>query len=498
MMIDDDKSAFERVSTGIPGLDTVLRGGLLRGGVYIVQGVPGAGKTILANQFCFRHVASGGRAAFVTLLAESHTRMLQHLRPLDFFDESVIPESLYYVSGFNALENEGLKGLLDLLRREIRGHRATALVIDGFLAVEEAAPLARDLKKFVHEVQTYAAVANCTVLLLTNGSNRRVCPEHTMVDGLIDLGEQVFAIRTERSLVVRKFRGSGFLPGRHSYRIADGGMEVYPRIEAAFNTPSVADQAVSGAASTGVPELDEMLGGGLPIATTAAIVGPTGTGKTTLGLQFISRSSRSEPGLFFGFYETPVRLRQKSAALNIDLAAMEERGDVEIIWQSQGEHMLDELGHRLLESVRRRNVKRLFVDGLTGLVQAAVHPERIGRFFAVLANELRALGVTTLYTMELRDVVSSEVVLPIDGVSSLLENLIAFRYVEFNSRVHRLVSVIKVRDSDFDPSLREFRITAHGIEVGGTFGAREDVLRGAAHVPRPSSSGARRDSRQKD
>src|SRR4051812_31652074 len=172
-----------RFPTGIDGLDTITRGGLLVSGVYIIQGIPGTGKTILANEICYRHVASGGRAVYVTLLAESHSRMLQHLRPMAFFDESVIPDRLFYVSAFDVLEDEGLKGLLALLRREIRAQKVSLLVLDGLVAAEESAPTPRDFKKFIHELQSHAVANDCTVLLLTSGAGDMVSAEHTMVDG---------------------------------------------------------------------------------------------------------------------------------------------------------------------------------------------------------------------------------------------------------------------------------------------------------------------------
>jgi circadian clock protein KaiC len=450
-----------------------LRGGLLRGGVYIIQGVPGAGKTIFANQVCFHHVAHGGRAVFVTLLAESHARMLQHLRSLNFFDETVIPERMFYMSAFQALESDGLKGLFDLLRREVRGQHADFLVVDGFLAVEDMTPSAGDIKKFISELQSIASMANCTVLLLTNGTGRAICPEQTMVDGVIELQDEIIAPRAERFLRVRKFRGSGFLRGQHVYLIGDGGIEIFPRIEAAFATPSRADEYRAEKMPSGVAGLDEMLLGGLPIATTTALIGPTGVGKTTLGLQFLSLSSAAEPGLLFGFYETPPRLRYKAASLGIDFAELERRGDIEIVWQAQGENRLDELGHRLLDAVRRRRVKRLFVDGLGGIIQSAAHPDRITRFFAVLANELRALGVTTLYSLEMEGIFGGGMTMPVAGISSLLENLIMMRRAEIKSRLHRSISVLKLRDSDLDPAIRDFRITGRGIEIGSALEAQE-------------------------
>ncbi|WP_431857544.1 RAD55 family ATPase [Azospirillum sp.] len=493
MTEDLHRMELDRVPTGIAGLDLVLQGGLLKGGVYIVQGVPGAGKTILANQMCFTHVAGGGRAAYVTLLAESHTRMLQHLRPLAFFDESVIPERLYYISAFKTLEEEGLKGLLDLLRREIRGHRASLLVLDGLVAAEDTAVSDREFKKFVHEVQMHAAMNECTVLLLTTGGAGPVRAEHTMVDGLIELDDRLFEVRNERSLQVRKFRGSGALRGRHAFRITLDGLVVFPRFEALFATPSAPDRASRNRVQSGVDGLDALIEGGLVEATTNVVMGPTGIGKTTFGLHFLARCSAAEPGLMLGFYETPARLRLKATALGINLEGLEARGALEILWQAQGETVLDELAHRLRDAVRRRGVRRLFVDGLGAFIESAVHPERISRFFSVLSNELRALGVTAVYTLESRDIIGPTLEVPITGISSLAESLFALRYVEVQARTRRLLSVVKIRDSGFDPALHEFEITGRGVRIVGRFAGYEGMLRGYAEAPNappPEPTGA--------
>ena len=134
----------ERVSSGVPGFDAILRGGFLKAGIFLIQGSPGAGKTILANQICFHHAAEGGRALYVTLLAESHSRMLLHIEQLGFFDPKMVPSRIYYVSGFRVLEEDGLRGLLDLLRREVQAHRATVLLLDGLISVEETAGSPRE------------------------------------------------------------------------------------------------------------------------------------------------------------------------------------------------------------------------------------------------------------------------------------------------------------------------------------------------------------------
>jgi circadian clock protein KaiC len=481
---DRNPLTLERVPTGIAGLDRILRGGLLSGGVYIIEGIPGTGKTILANQICFNHVAAGGRVAFVTLLAESHTRMLQHLQPMTFYKEDAIPERLYYVSGFRILENEGLKGIVDLLRREIKGHQSTLLVLDGFATTEESASSPRDFKKFVHEVQSHAAALECTVLLLTNGSEREVSPEYTMVDGVIHLEDTLFDQRNERTLRVGKFRGSDFLPGRHSFRITSRGLEIFPRIEAAFAVPSARDAYVPRRHSTGVPSLDAMLDGGVLAETSNGLYGPTGIGKTTFGLQYLAQSTAAEPGTFYGFFESPERLRARAEMLGIDLRGLEQRGAVQIIWRPQGEHILDELGHEMIEAVRRRGVKRLFIDGYGGLVESATNPGRMTRFISNLGNELRALKATVIMSMESRNVMGTASELPEKGLSSLLEGLILMRYTELDGRIRRVVSVTKIRDSRFDPSLREFEITPRGIEVGDFLHGVEAALSGFAREPR--------------
>ncbi|MBP2299705.1 ATPase domain-containing protein [Azospirillum picis] len=467
-MTDDRHSLeLERVPSGIAGLDTVLRGGFLKGGVYIIQGVPGAGKTILANQICFNHVAAGGRAAYVTLLAESHSRMLQHLRPMRFFDETIIPDRLYYISAFNTLEEDGLSGLRDLLQREIRAHHASLLILDGLVAAEEQAGSDREFKKFVHELQMHASMNDCTVLLLTSGSAGPVRAEHTMVDGLIELDDRLFEVRTERSLQVRKFRGSASLRGRHPFRITGDGLVVYPRIEAMYAVPAHPEQPLRTRVATGIEGLDPLIGGGILQATTTILVGPTGIGKTTFGLHFLAQCSEAEPGLLFGFYETPVRLRDKAASLGIDLATLERQGSLAFVWQAQGESILDELAHRLLEAVRSRGVRRLVVDGLDGFLESSIHPDRMSRFLSTLSNELRGLGVTSLFLWEMRNLIGSAVQVPIYGVSTLVENLIILRYVEVEGRIRRLLSITKIRDSGFDPALQEFRITDAGIGILG-------------------------------
>jgi circadian clock protein KaiC len=478
-----------RFSSGVAGLDRILDGGFFLGGVYLVEGVPGSGKTILANQICFHHAKTAGRALYVTLLAESHSRLLQHLQDLTFFDADAIPDRLTYVSGFRVLEEEGLKGMMDLLRKELRSHHATMVVLDGFAAVGESAESDRAFKKLVHELQVHAGLAKCTFFLLSSGVAATVQPVHTMVDGLVRLTDHTFGVRSEREIQVQKFRGSNYLRGVHTFNISDRGIEVFPRIEAIRDSAS--DPCRAERFSMGVPRLDSMLGGGLMCDTTAMVLGPTGVGKTCLGYSFLGESSDSQPGLLFSFYETPARAKQKAAGIGIDFDGLVQKGTLEILWQPPVESTLDAVGNRILEAVERREVRRLFIDGFNALEHCAAYPERIPQFFAALAQRLRSRGVTTVYAAESHDIFAPNIRPPTTGLSPLLESLIVLRFAELNASVKRIISVMKLRDSDFDAHLYECEITHKGLRVSDSLANAEALLTGVAHERKPSEKSAR-------
>jgi circadian clock protein KaiC len=221
----------ERITSGVTGLDQVLQGGFLKGGLYIVEGAPGTGKTILANQMCFHHAKAGKSVLYVTLIAETVARMLLNLRSMHFFDEREIGAGIVYISAFNALKNEGLTGLLHLLRREVAARGAAILMIDGFASASDSAHSPEELKVFVQQLQTQADAADCTVFLLTNPAETKPSSEETMVDGIVKLASALRNYSDLRELHVRKFRGSSYLEGIHNYDIGGNGITVYPRME---------------------------------------------------------------------------------------------------------------------------------------------------------------------------------------------------------------------------------------------------------------------------
>lgn len=477
-----------RLSSGVPGLDAVLGGGLLQGGLYIIQGPPGSGKTIIANQIA-HNAGQTARSTFISVLGESHARMMLHLSPMRFFDLSRIPGQISYVGAYKTLEESGLNGLLTLIRREVQAREAALMVLDGLSAIEAQSASEFAMKRFAHELQTLASMLNCTMLLLTSATGADSAPERTMVDGIIELQPHSFGARRERRLVVHKLRGSAFLEGEHPYRISTEGVTVFPRIEAMLAWPSVQSPAPEIRISSGIASLDQMLGSGIPAASMLGLAGPPGSGKTILGLQFLSGSRAAEPGLLIGCYESPERLRLKAASIGFDLAAAEQRDDAEVLWQPLGEYILDDIAWRLLNAVRRRNAKRLLIDGLSGFQQATSEPERFVRFWSTLSNELRALGVTTIYTMEMAEIVGPRLDVPVSGISSLAEAVIMLRYLELGSRLHRIISLMKVREGAGDPTIRRFTISETGITVGEPFAGVEALLTGMAReAPRAGAA----------
>jgi circadian clock protein KaiC len=473
----------ERRCTGVAGLDRILEGGFLASGVYIVQGPPGAGKTILANQACFHHASTGGHAVYVTLLAESHSRMFSHLRRMAFFDEAAIPDRVYYIGGYSALEAAGLDALVTLIRGAIQKHKATLLVVDGLISAQESASTERDFKRFLIEIQTLADLTTCTVLLVTN-TERAVCffPEHTMVDGVLHLTDELSALRPLRHIRVLKLRGSAPVRGLHSVRITDKGLDVRPRIETLFPDDAAGAQPADRGwkLAFGVRELDDMLRGGVRQGSITMLLGSSGSGKTLLGMQFLSEGvKRGERGVYFGFYERPEAILAKCQRVGIGgLKEGVDRGLAQIIWHRPVEGVIDELGESLIRSVRNAGTQRLFIDGMEGFERAADFPERMSHVYSAIAQELERLGVTTIYSTETRELFAQSIEVPITGLSAATQNIILMRHIEHQASMRRVMAILKIRDDDYDERMREVQITSEGIRLLDTFAGESRVASG--------------------
>jgi len=473
---------LERVVTGIQGLDEILKGGLVAGASYVIQGRPGSGKSIMANQIAFNHVRGGGRVLFATMLSETHERMFQFFSTLDFFDRSCIGDQVQYLSAFDTMEGEGLDEVVRLLRREISRQKASLLVVDGLLNARSRAETPIDTKRFIAELQGHAAFAGCTVIFLTSARLEDGSPEHTMVDGVLDLHEEDIGSRSIRRMALRKTRGSAALPGFHEFTISNAGITVFPRLETLYRDPSagatyrVGHQRVT----SGVASLDAMIENGLPESSTTLLMGPSGAGKTSICLNFLAACTPEAPGLMFSFYEPPERLQLKADALALDLAGRIDEGVLHMHWQPTTELRLDEIGLKLLALVKQHGIKRLVIDSLGAIARFALPQGRLIEYFSALLNELRTQGVTVLATWELRDVFGADIAAPAPELSSMVDNLILLRFVEAEAEIKRVLSILKVRDSLYDPSLREMVIDDSGIELKKAFKDMVKVLSGSA------------------
>jgi circadian clock protein KaiC len=473
-----------RIESGIPRLDFILKGGFFPGGMYTLYGPPGAGKTIMANQLCFNLAARTGECCvYVTVLAESHSKMVQHLSGLKFFDAQAVGKRVKYIAGYQTLKADGLKGLLDLLRATVLRDKPRVLVIDGLESVEQAVTQRLDTKEFLHQLQAFTALAGTTTLLCAveqEDAARR--DENAMVDGVIELSDHLIGPRAVRELTVHKFRGSGYLRGRHEVEITDGGVQIHPRTEIQFDAPPERATEERERMAFGIRELDRMMGGGILSGSTLALLGAPGSGKTTLGLSFlVEGAKRGHKGIYFGFYEPPPRLLERAEAIGIPLRKYVDEGMIELIWQPPLEHFMDSLAESLLERIRAQDHarRRLFIDGVQGFEAAAVYGDRMPRFLSALTNQLRTWDVTTMISEEL-PLFGSQVEMPNPELANVVETVLLLRYVELRSQLHRLISIMKMRESPYDTSIREFSMDKRGIVVAGSFKSAEAILSGFA------------------
>jgi circadian clock protein KaiC len=477
-----------RHSTGVPGLDEILHGGLVTGSLYLVRGTPGAGKTVLANQVCFHSVRRGDHCLYITLLSESHDRLMQNLAKLDFYSEE-LAENIHYQSGFHALEEEGLRGVLRMLAEETKRYHTRLVVLDGLFVLQEKTDSEREFRLFVNQLQNLAHLTGCIMLLLTNSERGSGSPEYTMVDGWFELATQQYSYRVHRYLQVHKLRGSSFAEGQHSLKISDTGVTVLPRLETVSHSRGHPELS-QGTLSTGIPSLDQIMGGGVSRSSNTLCVGPSGVGKTTYGLHFVSEATAEEPGLIYGFYETKEDLIEKAELLGITgFKKGLDSGAIEVIWHAPSEHLLDELGHRLIAAVRERGVKRLFLDGIDGLQQSSLHAERMSRFLAALTNVLREAGVTAIYSLETPELISGESHIQFASVSSISQNIVLLRYSEVESAIERTVTIVKTRVSASDRRVRAFYITDNGVQIAGPSASADEAI-GKTRPGSPKGTGS--------
>ena len=303
-----------------------------------------------------------------------------------------------------------------------------------------------------------------------------------MVDGVLHLTDELSELRPLRHIRVLKLRGSAPLRGLHSVRISDRGLEVRPRLESLLPEEPVTEHSVATGGKMGfaLPTLDAMLRGGLRQGSVTMLLGSSGSGKTLLGMQFLSAGvKQGERAVYFGFFEHPDAILAKCQRVGIGgLKEGIERGDAQIVWHRPVEGVIDELGESLIETIRRVRPHRLLIDGMDGFERAADFPERMSNVYAAIAQELERLSVTTIYTTELRMLFGREIEVPINGLSAATQNIVLMRHIEHQATLLRVLGILKVRDDDYDGRMREIRITDDGIQLLDTFATESRVVSG--------------------
>lgn len=461
------------ISTGVQGFDTILGGGLPKTGLYLVQGLAGSGKTTLAGQIGFHHASQGSKVIFLTLIAESHGKLLNHLSNYSFFDESLLGSNIFLFSGYQHLAKKGLGELIGFITNTLAEHKPDMLIIDGFRSVHEADASEMTLPEFMHTLNCLGTTMGCTTFLLSPTQGNQPESENTLVDGLIELGQFEKGMRIVREIQIYKIRGGKHFLGRHTFAIGTEGITVHPRLEAVTSNGKLQIGASNKYLRFGVPGWDELIGGGIEEGSTSNMMGHPGTGKTLMGLNFLNEGVRlGEPCLMLGFYESIPRLVLKAKAVGMDLQPAVHNDKLDIIWLPPLEYLMDELAGRVLENIDRRGVTRLFVDGIEGFEAITVHPERVASFMLALVSELRIRNVTTLFTQELSyfQDVSKSGGLP---SSALYENIFMLKNREIAEKGYRQISVVKLREHGYNTSNYILDISNTGLRLDGAIASVE-------------------------
>lgn len=417
-----------------------------------------------------------------TLLAESHDVILANLQGFTFFAPALVGNRVHYLNLFDALEEEGLAGVIAAVRRVARETQATLVIVDGAAVVEDVAASPLERRRFVQQLHAQATLLDTTTVLLTGHTRDDIGALGAHVDGIVVLANDSTDARQERMVEVLKLRGGAHIRGTHAFAITESGLTIYPRLESVTGGRRPAETPEEGLGlGTGVAGLDTMLGGGLLPFSSTLVMGTPGSGKTVLGLSFLLEGAgRGERGLLAGFHETEPDLITTAARIGFDLRGAIDAGLIRILWDPPLELSADGWAWRLLETVAEHRPQRVFVDALTDIQRFITAPHRMPTYAAALTNELRARGATALIALEIDAFVDDELAVPVPAASATMDNGVLLRQVELRSSLHRLISVLKARQMETDPAIREFTISAQGITVSGPFAATSGLLIGRA------------------
>jgi circadian clock protein KaiC len=389
--------------------------------------------------------------------------MIRFAQTLSVFDREAIGRSVFYEDlGAAVAGEDGLAAVTGRVHSLIKERRPGIVSIDSFKALAAFAADARDFRRFLHDLAALLSAYPATCLWVGEygEDEARTAPEFAVADGIISLATERVNERTLRLIRVAKLRGSDFPSGQHAYRLSEDGITVFPRLadpvaQAGYR---IGEERIS----TGIAPLDRMLADGYTPGSATLVAGPSGVGKTLMGLHFIFHGAASgEPGVIATLQENPIQLQRVARGFGWSL---EDQG-VKVMYRSPNDVYIDEWVYELLALVERIGARRVMVDGLSDLQYATPDPVRFREFIYSLTQRLSRQGISSIMTSELADLFHVGRLAEY-GISHLSDNVILLQYLRADTRLRRTVTVLKSRASAHDPEVREFHVSAAGIVLG--------------------------------
>ena len=461
---------IHKLPSGVRGLDEILGGGVSEFSFNLIGGPPGSGKTTLAHQFAFANATPERPALYFTILGEPVIKMLRYQQQFSFFDDAKFGEAIQFINLSDLVLERDLTGVLEEIVAKVTAVNAGVVVLDSFRTLARKAAAAAgeiEMQSFIHRLSQFLTSSEVTAFLVGEYMPEEIRdnPLFTMVDGILWLSQVTERNSVVRKLQIMKLRGQASVPGLHTVRITDDGLQAFSRtlgLDTAQSKPSRRRRL-----SVGIPELDKMLGGGVLEGDSVLVAGPSGTGKTALATQFIAEGLRQgEPAILAVFEERPDGYTQRADSFGLHLRAAEKAGTLEVLYLRPLDLSVDETMQAILDAIRRVGAKRLVIDSLVGF-EMALAPGFRADFRESLYRMIGALtgaGITILSTVEVEDNFTS-LQFSHYAISFLTDDIIRLRYVEIDGQLRKTMVVIKMRGGNHSKDIREYVITAKGVVV---------------------------------
>ncbi len=452
----------DRLSSGHARLDEILEGGIPCGSITLVIGIPGSGKTILSQQFAFHNARAGAPALYLSTITEPFDKLIRYGESLDFFDVGSLRDGrIVYEDLGEALTRDGLDGVLATLTRLLKAHRPSLVVIDSFRAFHSFATGDGPYRLFLDALTRMLTASTATAIWIDEYGRftAQDSPEFAVADSIIALDIKQIAEREHRTLQVLKLRGSGFRSGQHAYRISAGGIDVFPRLaDVQDETPyALGERRIS----VGVEALDAMLGEGLWPGASTLVAGPTGVGKTLIGLHFLFEGARrGERVILATFQENRTQLERIVAGFGWTL----DDPNVHVLSRSMVDVYIDQWVYELLDLVASTGASRVVIDSLRDVMTAAGETTRFREWMFSLVQRLTRAGVSLMMTFEVAELNDTPRISQ-EGLSHLADNVIILQYVRGTDAITRALTVLKTRATRHDHGVRAYEITERGLSL---------------------------------